>query len=176
MSSKGVLKKAKAKPTPTKCKVCEENIVDSQESSAKERAMGGRCTGLTRAVMESYGKSSKPFQCANCKLEVQSLAIEELQKAVKILEAKLNGVNINDNAVSINDTQAAQGTQQTNIQTHRNRSQEHDKGQSKKFTFVVYGIKECQQGSTRLTRSTNDIKEVSDTVARIDPEFSSKSI
>ena len=89
---------------------------------------------------------------------------------------QLNGVNINDNAVSISDTQAAQGAQQTNIQTHRNRSQEHDKGQSKKFTFVVYGIKECPQGSTRLTHSTNDIKEVSDTVARIDPEFSSKSI
>ncbi len=66
----------------TQCCVCEADIIDNQEDSIFcEGACNGwlhrRCTGLSRSVMENYGKSSKPFQCMNCRLELQCIVIED---------------------------------------------------------------------------------------------------
>lgn len=50
----------------------------------------------------------------------------------------------------------------------------HD--QSKKFNFVIYGIEECAKGSSRLIRSTSDVKQVTEILVKVNPELPSQSV
>ena len=48
--------------------------------------------------------------------------------------------------------------------------------EAKKFSIVVYGIKEFSKGSPRLAWFDKDVKEVTEIIHMKDPEFSSQSV
>ncbi len=48
--------------------------------------------------------------------------------------------------------------------------------EERKFTIVIHGVDECPKGTSRHLRSTNDVKEISQIITRVNPEIPENSI
>jgi len=85
--------------TTHSCLVCQENIIDSDETNAGQDSimceglckgwLHRTCCGLTRESFEALKHSDGPFKCYQCQLEAQEMKISSLEAVVDVLQTEL---------------------------------------------------------------------------------------
>ncbi len=170
------------------CSVCEKQINDeSEESIFCEGICKGWlhriCAGISKTAFKAASESDSDYYCHYCSSKCLRDEIKVLKEKITSLEAlhslcpatttSLLGQHGTDET-EINFSRAVQSVSKSQkLRDHQPTDKIHD---TKKFSIVVYGIKECPEGSSRLFRCNNDVKEVADTIHKIDPALSSQSV
>ncbi len=169
------------------CSVCDKHINDETEESifcegVCKDWIHRKCAGLSRAAFNSACESSDDYLCHYCSSLSLRDEIKILKERISTLEAEksLNsptsitrpGQPEREGDVSPSYSQAAKGTSKPET----NNQHSHQQKDQIKYSVVVYGIKECPKGSSRLTRSTNDVKEVTEIFQIVNPDLPNHSI
>ena len=188
--------------TTHSCLVCQENIIDSDETNAGQDAimceglckgwLHRTCCGLTKESFEALKHSDGPFKCYQCQLAAQGTKISSLEAVVVALQTELSQlkstIGKTDNlpqaaslsspssqtrlptyaSITSNDTQPRQPKQPS--RTARRPKFE------RKFNVVIYGIKECAQGTPMYVRTRNDQQAATKIVQDLCADISEQSI
>lgn len=188
------------------CLICQEAITDpdgknpGQDSIMCEGSCQGwihrTCSGLTKESFDLLQTSPKPFKCYQCQLTAQETEISQLKAVVKAMQAELSQLkstmvplpaqpsyssiatpsqsnsSLADNSQTI--TRVNNGpTQPPTKETRRN---SRNLNFERKFNIVIYGAKECTQGTPKHERATRDLSNATQIVQKICPEVSAHSI
>ena len=188
--------------TTHSCLVCQENIIDSDETNAGQDSimceglckgwLHRTCCGLTRESFEALKHSDGPFKCYQCQLEAQETKISSLEAVVDVLQTELlqlkSTIGKTDNppqAISLSSP-LPQTRPPTYASTTRNHTQPRQSKQpsrtarrpkfERKFNVVVYSIKECVQGTPKHVRTRNDQQTATKIVQGLCADISEQSI
>ena len=174
-----------SKDSQSLCSVCEKPINDKTEDSIFCEGickgwMYRTCAGLSKTAFNAVSESDDDFFCHYCSSKCLRDEIKALKRKVSSLEASLrlySTIPLAQPSSAETETGSPRSYSSV-VQSKRQISRNPiDKVyESKKFSIVVYGIKECSEGSPRLTRSDNDVKEITEIIHTIDPELSSQSV
>lgn len=95
----------------------------------------------------------------------------------------MNKLKINSQKEESHSTQATYASitdptssSSTSAPSRTNTSKLPSNNPNKKFNILVYGINECPEGSTRHTRITKDMEDVTTVISKVDPSIPSNSI
>ena len=179
-------------PTRTNCSICEKVIKDQQkgqESIFCERDcqawMHRICAGISRKAFGKAKSSDDPFFCHYCLCHKQETEIINLKTTINSLQSELAQLKqpglqpmqvpntVTDNHLSY---ASILKSSTASSQPPSTKQPLPDSKQDRKFNIVVYGIKECSKGTSRLERITKDSEEVTNTIQKLDNTISSQSV
>lgn len=164
------------------------------------------CAGLSKAALKAASKSNDPFNCMKCKLFYQESEIASLKTTVNSLVTKLSSLEEKLTEVCDKQSQfqlssytlpsqslcvspsefpplpnptnpienLALPHNKSNLETPRNKS--HVDSVDRKFNIVMFGIEECQVGTARYTRQSEDLEKVTAVISSVDASLSSTSV
>ena len=173
------------------CAVCVKPIYDDKEDSifcegVCKDWIHRTCAGLSKSAFESARDSPDDYFCHYCYSRCLKDEIKVLRERVSLLEAELKAElkaappassptvhensTVQENSWSnvVKDSSKTSATQRPNPNPYND--------QPKKFNIVIYGIVECAKGSSRLDRSTSDVREVTEILQKINPDLQSQSV
>ena len=165
----------------TTCPICEENFKPGCDSIFCEgdcqKYIHRRCASLTKEQFKKGGESDLPFYCLHCITSRQSSEIDELKKVVSDLSAKINSSEVQSSPVSnghlgeTEPTPVSKPTTTTTQQTTKERQLD-----DRKFNLVVFGIKECPNGTKRPDRVKHDIESSVSILSKLNDEIRANSV
>ena len=155
--------------------------------------------GLTEQAFEYFSKSKVPYQCLHCTVKQQNSEIAQLKQMLTSLSrevSQLKSAKQTSDPGLTSDYQVAQSSAasstKTSISANAGSTTQNafasgpksitalarstESASDKKFSVVVYGIPECQQGTPRLDRISSDLTSVTSTMQNLCPEITGNSI
>ena len=175
-SANGANKTQEQNQAQEPCCICEKLIDDDTEDSIFcdgicKGWMHRTCTYLSRAAFENAKASSSEYLCHYCSSQCLREEISTLKDQIAQFQGSLSKApSTTTHAVlsashkTVSDSQGYSSAVRAPAKNHR--TQAPIKDDSRKFRLVVYGVEECPKGSSRLTRSTNDVKQVCEILKR----------
>ena len=195
MADRGKKTKVKGKSScktsnsPTLCTICEEVITESSNNTPGEDAVfcdgtckswiHRRCGGLSAAQFKVVSSSNEPFLCPQCKLMQNSVEIASLKAEVVSLTKKVDDIFRQLSGTSPTETESepeVANMKPSQIPPNKASSSNRTSNIDKKFTLVVYGVKESPEGTPRQKRIANDYENCSQIFHKVSPQVSESSI
>ena len=177
-SEKNPKKKGKSKETDSAvyCAICEEIIIDQNEQEPGQDSIycegkcdawvHRHCAGLTVSAFRASKTSSEPFHCLHCKLDSQANELASLRSIVCALQAEVS--ELRDRGSSVPPRSYANvmlpnpdptSTPKENVPQPTPQPVNYSNSNpDRKFNLVVYGAKECVEGTNRHERLSHDVE------------------
>ena len=134
----------------------------------------------------SSSPSSDPFLCLYCKTIEQDKEIQRLKSTITKLEHELaqstpaqDAVRGAPNSARRSYAGIVSGTQPPNLDAYipeLDSQPNRASNSERKFNVVVYGIKECNKGTSRQDRVIQDTDNATSIIAKTDDHFTAQSI
>ena len=184
-------KKSPASADKNFCAVCEEEVSEPVSGRGGDEAvkcegicgawLHRKCAGLTKMAFAEVCKSDNPFFCAQCKIgmlerELNSVSSQLASVVSKLSDlsgdvARLQSVPAIDSAAS---APPSRPTSQGANSSMRERQVIHS--EERKFNVVLFGVSECQTGSSRTQRQSEDLEKVASVLSLSEATVSTSSI
>ena len=175
-SEKNAKRKANSKETESfHCTICEDVNIDQSDQEPGQDSIycegkcdawvHRHCAGLTVSAFRTSKTTSEPFHCLHCKLDSQVNELISLKLLVGILHAEVS--ELRDRGKSVPSHSYANVTQSNPDPTSTPKSVPQPMPQpvnysnsnsDRKFNFVVYGTKECVEGTNRHKHLSHDVE------------------
>ncbi len=171
------------------CQICDKVIKDAegkqkgQDSIFCEGNCQGwlhrSCAGITKTAFQAISSVSfsDRFLCLYCKTTEQDEEIKQLKETIVKLELKLAEqstlTQVQGTTDSLTYAKIARDTQLPDAPT---RNQDNKTSEERRFNFVMYGMKECQKGTSRQDRIIQDTDSATSIIANIDNQFTAQSV
>ncbi len=111
------------------------------------------CAGLSTTAFLHFQASSEPFICPHCKLLSQAKQLTNMMQVINALQSEI--AELKHNKISA-DTEVLQTQVSAEPPRQETRSITAKSTEDRKFNIVVYGLKECVEGTKRHERLNND--------------------
>ena len=185
------------------CPVCDECIVDATDGkpgqdsifcdSTCQAWLHRKCAGLSKSIFNELSKSTKPYQCTHCKLNVLQSEVCSLKDLVKNLSSHLSMVmdeltslkeQVECKRSQIEELQA-QPSSQLQLTGSESGRQNKPKMESqsppmnytdRKMNLVLFGIDECDEGTRRHMRVRRDFERAGSVLSQIEPAVTEVNI
>lgn len=174
------------------CVVCEKIIKDQDSSNKGQDSilcegdcqgwLHRTCAGISKKAFIEATASDQPFYCHYCRCNLQEEEISQLKITITDLRAELKALK--NSAAPPEDepsntpraTYASVTNPTTSFSAPPQPSIPSINNPDKKFNVIVYGINECPEGSSRHSRITKDMEDVTTIIQKLDPSVPSNSI
>ena len=173
------------------CPICLENIVEATKTRQGQDSifcegscstwLHRKCAGLSRTAFIKIDKNL-PYVCTHCKLQTQENEIKSLKntvdmfiKTVDELKVKLEPLAISKNTFQPADLINLGHLASNNSVAHNTTPTDKVSQVDRKSNIVVFRIKECPKGTSKLDRFKQDIDSVADLLHTVDPDFHKQS-
>ena len=194
VSERNAKKKGKSKETESSvyCAICEEIIIDQNEQEAGQDSIycegkcdawvHRHCAGLTVSAFCASKTSSEPF---HCKLDSQANELASLRSIVGALQAEVS--ELRDRGSSVpprsyanvmhpNPDPTSSTPKESVPQPTPQPVNYSNSNPDRKFNLVVYGAKECVEGTNRHERLSHDVEVSTNIFHPLAPGISVHSI
>ena len=178
--------KASKKAKSLVCKVCEDEVTDqskTKDSIFCEGMCDGwihrYCAGLSTTAFLHFQASSEPFICPHCKLLTQGEQLSNMMQVINALQLEIAELKLNNTsapAIDIPYTEVLQTQVSTEPPRQETRPTTVKSTEDRKFNVVVYGLKECEEGTKRHERLNKDTESAVSALKPTNPNVSDNSI
>ena len=203
-SKKNIQKgKQNAKTSESHCAICLDIIIEADESNDGQDAIycEGMCQGwLHRGCAglskKAFNVMTEPYYCPHCLLSDLKKEIASLKDVVQILKLELTTLtthlshpsehsssarNKDEEAPSAVSSRRSEIPQSTYSSIVRKKDSlltlSHSSINSgRKFNLLVFGVKECPQGTARHLRTTKDLEVITSILSTVDHMFTTTTI
>ena len=143
------------------------------------------CAGISQPCFKLINETDAPFTCVYCLLIQQAAQINELRTTVKNLTTQIDTIlskqTSNVTIIQSNPSKQTSKHMELSANTTNTVVTEKSTGRSatpsessndRRFNIVIFGIPECDSGTSRFTRMAQDSANVSSTLQKIDSNLS----
>ena len=147
-----------------------------------------QCAGLSSSAFDVVRKSTSPFYCPHCRLDIQAKEINSLKVMISALTSDLSSIKSHpalSSSPSVSSISPVNTSPSYSSSVTNDRSSPPSQSQisnsvstasDRKCNLVVYGIAECDKGTNRFDRLISDIDSVCQTAQSIVPSFDTRHV